>query len=543
MISIATIRRLCIGSGLYANNALPASGGRLCLGATYLFVWLSLILLLTVPAGLQAQNVIGGTTGDPSAVLELQSSNAGLLLPRLTLAERNAIVSPAEGLLIYNTTLACIELNTGSSGSPDWVCLAGAGKIASLNCAGASLTGTLRVGESASNVSLQLPYTGGNGYQYKGLSVASVGITGLTATLLPGVFPAGNGSLSLVITGTPSGVGTASFALLVGGQSCTVDVAVNLQAGVISTLFCADATAKTFSRGSVKRINTVIPYAGGNGGVLASQTTASTGVTGLTATLALDTLMTGDGSLTLSITGAPSGTGSASFALSIGGQSCSLVMSVIGCTANVAASTPKAVGCHNLGANPEADPQVPSWELIGDYYQWGRNPTCFATDGTTRANPCSSPIYGVSGPWGSGEDEKNMNAITGWSTTAAPNGSWANASKTENDPCPEGFRIPTASQWSSLINNTLNPRTVVGTWTLNSTNYSSGLKLGASFFLPVGGYRATTNGSLDNRGRNGYYWASTESSANARHLFFAQTIFSVETSARNFGFSLRCIEE
>ncbi|HVX26975.1 MAG TPA: tail fiber domain-containing protein, partial [Parafilimonas sp.] len=46
---------------------------------------------------------IGTTTPDPSAKLDIRTTNKGLLMPRLTQAQRNAIPSPANGLLIYQT--------------------------------------------------------------------------------------------------------------------------------------------------------------------------------------------------------------------------------------------------------------------------------------------------------------------------------------------------------------------------------------------------------------------------------------------------------
>ncbi len=50
-----------------------------------------------------AQNVgIGTTTPNSSAMLEISSSNKGLLLPRVT--DTSAVVSPAKGLIIYNNT-------------------------------------------------------------------------------------------------------------------------------------------------------------------------------------------------------------------------------------------------------------------------------------------------------------------------------------------------------------------------------------------------------------------------------------------------------
>ncbi|MFT4801086.1 MAG: hypothetical protein ACI93N_000851, partial [Flavobacteriaceae bacterium] len=48
-----------------------------------------------------AQVGIGTTTPDASAVLEIESTTKGFLLPRMTLAQINAIATPAEGLMVY----------------------------------------------------------------------------------------------------------------------------------------------------------------------------------------------------------------------------------------------------------------------------------------------------------------------------------------------------------------------------------------------------------------------------------------------------------
>ncbi len=63
---------------------------------------------------LRAQGVLvsptPGGTPDPSAILELNSTQQGFLLPRLTQTQRNAIQSPAIGLQIYNVTSECVEV-------------------------------------------------------------------------------------------------------------------------------------------------------------------------------------------------------------------------------------------------------------------------------------------------------------------------------------------------------------------------------------------------------------------------------------------------
>ena len=61
------------------------------------------LLLLFVLIKAEAQIGIGVSPPDPSAMLHVQDTAKGMLIPRMTAAQRNAIVSPAEGLLIYQT--------------------------------------------------------------------------------------------------------------------------------------------------------------------------------------------------------------------------------------------------------------------------------------------------------------------------------------------------------------------------------------------------------------------------------------------------------
>lgn len=58
--------------------------------------------LLTITA--TGQVGIGTASPDASAKIEYVSTTQGVLLPRMTTAQRDAIGTPASGLLIYNTT-------------------------------------------------------------------------------------------------------------------------------------------------------------------------------------------------------------------------------------------------------------------------------------------------------------------------------------------------------------------------------------------------------------------------------------------------------
>jgi uncharacterized protein (TIGR02145 family) len=79
-----------------------------------LFVFL---LLATVCA--RAQVGIGTTTPDASAQLDVSSTTKGFLPPRMTSTQRDAIASPATGMVIFNATTNGLEFKSSSG----WVSL------------------------------------------------------------------------------------------------------------------------------------------------------------------------------------------------------------------------------------------------------------------------------------------------------------------------------------------------------------------------------------------------------------------------------------
>ncbi len=52
---------------------------------------------------------------DASAIFQMNSTNQGILIPRLTFAQEQAIVSPANGLMVFNTTSQCLDVYTGGA--------------------------------------------------------------------------------------------------------------------------------------------------------------------------------------------------------------------------------------------------------------------------------------------------------------------------------------------------------------------------------------------------------------------------------------------
>lgn len=84
---------------------------------------LLLFSLLAIGISIQAQVAVNtdGAAPDNSAMLDVKSTTRGLLAPRMTLAQRNAIVSPATGLMIYQTNdIPGYYYNSGTPATPAW---------------------------------------------------------------------------------------------------------------------------------------------------------------------------------------------------------------------------------------------------------------------------------------------------------------------------------------------------------------------------------------------------------------------------------------
>jgi hypothetical protein len=79
-----------------------------------------------------AQVGIGTIEPDASSILDIVSTSKGLLMPRLTTTQRNAITSPATGLMIYNTTLNDGQLNNGTPSVPNWIGIKGQERLYSV---------------------------------------------------------------------------------------------------------------------------------------------------------------------------------------------------------------------------------------------------------------------------------------------------------------------------------------------------------------------------------------------------------------------------
>jgi len=77
---------------------------------------IAFLLFLGYTLNAQVSVTTDGSAADASAMLDVKSTTGGVLYPRMTTAERNTIASPANSLMIFNTTTRCLEIyNTFTS--------------------------------------------------------------------------------------------------------------------------------------------------------------------------------------------------------------------------------------------------------------------------------------------------------------------------------------------------------------------------------------------------------------------------------------------
>ena len=350
--------------------------------------------------------------------------------------------STVSGSNTANLSFDCCGANMlpdGRSGGFTVRCIKDASAIpatlGSLNCGSTTITGTLASGTVASGVSASVPYTGGNGGSYAAQTISSTGVTGLTATLSSGILANGSGSLSFLISGTPSTSGTASFALTIGGQSCSFTVSVQIAlAGQYpaNSVFCASGPT-----------------------LIVDVTNPATGKTWMD---------------------------------------------------------------RNLGASQVATSSTDA-AAYGDLYQWGRGNDghqCRTSATTTSLSSTDQPANGnfILAP----------NSPFDW--RAPQNANLWQGVNGVNNPCPSGYRVPS--------NVELNAERLSWSNNNNSGAFASNLKFSSS------GYRSNSNGLISFSNNN--YWSNNISGTNSIMLDFYSSGSLMNTGNRADGRSVRCIK-
>ena len=219
---------------------------------------------LLLASSSQAQNIAINETGaqpDTSAMLDISSVNKGLLVPRMTTTQMNAIPLPARGLLVYNTTTSAFHVNNGTSAAPNWVQLA-TGTVTGISNLNGLTTSTqnFTVGTSGTNLAwsssgnthtLNVPDASASnrGVITTGTQTIAGNKTLTGSTLVSGSFTASNSSV--VLSALPGGGSSDDLVTVDGGGNVRRRTVSSVLSGsAISSLNGLTGSTQTFALGT-----------------------------------------------------------------------------------------------------------------------------------------------------------------------------------------------------------------------------------------------------------------------------------------------------
>jgi uncharacterized protein (TIGR02145 family) len=140
------------------------------------------------------------------------------------------------------------------------------------------------------------------------------------------------------------------------------------------------------------------------------------------------------------------------------------------------------------------------------------------------------------------------NRNIGWSATGSPvstpagytwNSSTPSGSGFVNDPCPEGWRVPTKADAEKLLPADAGWDSARKGHTFNAS--------GNTIFIPAAGYRHESDGKLVFSGEQGFFWFfnSTTENAAARLGIYNDGAPSgiAEYMSKAHGYSIRCVKK
>jgi hypothetical protein len=305
---------------------------------------------------------------------------------------------------------------------------------------------------------------------------------------------------------------------------------------ILSNLNCGGATVTgTLTNGTAASgVSVSVPYTGGNAGIYSAQSVSSTGIVNLTAALAAGVLASGAGSLSYTITGTPNSSGTASFVITVGGQSCTFSVPVSSAPIYSAIAVNCAAGAtaivnvinpltgqiwmdRNLGSITAGSFSTDQ-NAYGDLYQWGR----FSDGHQCRFVATTATLSSVDQP-----------AHGNFITSNTGNYDWRSPQNTNlwqgvngiNNPCPSAYRVPTEAEFVA-----------------ECSSWGAASNLGA-FGSPLRwtlGGRRYPQGNMNDVGTVCYYWTSTAVGTQSKSM---RTDGSQNVSSRGYGYSLRCIKD
>jgi uncharacterized protein (TIGR02145 family) len=322
---------------------------------------------------------------------------------------------------------------------------------------------------------------------------------------------------------------------------------------LVSSIDCASSQQSgVLKKGEqANSVSFQVNYLGGNGKTYDAQSVKSSVLLGLTATLIPGTLVNGNGSVTYVVTGTATSSGTANFAINLGGKSCTV-------TINVEEPTQTSgINFTSIGAPvgsfqnniTDVDGNTYKTVKIGTQVWMAENlKTTKYSDGTTIPNVVDNTQWenNTTGAWSYYENDAANNVKYGKLYN------WYAVSKTTNgnkNICPIGWHVPTDAEWT-VLTDYLSGEYVAGgkmkevdtiSWQSPNTDATN-----TSLFTGLpGGYRIV-DGHYVAIGNYCYWWSSTEDNTNGaflRYLYYYDGGADRFSGSKNLGFSLRCLRD
>ena len=193
----------------------------------------------------------------------------------------------------------------------------------------------------------------------------------------------------------------------------------------------------------------------------------------------------------------------------------------------------------------------------GKLYQWGRKYgqgySGYDYNTSEDVSDATVPTFAEGGVSEIGGNHKsNANVFYTGSDWVDPrndelwnSGTESNPVKTEYDPCPDGWRVPTYAELSELRKNHsswTSENGQSGYWFSGASSYTETVP---QLFFPAAGYRYYGDGNANGRCYYGFYWSSRPYNYGslAYYLTFGSSLVSIDFNYRAYGYSVRCVQE